>query len=212
MRLYTQARNSAGERVRIALGLKGVAYQYVAVPDLPREAYLALNPQGLMPALQVADGRVIAQSAAILEYLEEAYSNPALLPADPVGRAEVRAFAQSITADLHPLNNHRVRRYLGSQLAADEAAVLGWYHHWTALALGALEATLARAGCGGPFCFGDRPGWADLHLVPQLRNARRFGCNLAGYPRLLAAEAACLPHPAFQAAHPAAQPDYAGPA
>lgn len=212
LRLYTQARNSAGERVRIALRLKGLEAEYVAIPSLPPGAWRAANPQGLMPALEVAAGRVIAQSGAILEYLEETHPEPALLPADPVRRAEVRGFAGLIAADLHPLNNHRVRRWLGEHLRADEAEILAWYRHWAATAFAALEETLARGdGDGGPFCFGAaEPGWADLHLVPQLANARRFGCDLSAYPRLLAAEAACLPLDAFRMARPEAQPDYSG--
>ena len=210
MRLYTQSRNSAGERVRIALALKGIPYEYVPVPGLFRGAYRAINPQGLMPALEVLGGQVIAQSGAILAYLEETHPDPPLLPADLVERAESRAFGQAIAADLHPLNNHRVRRYLGEQMGADESAILAGYHHWTESILAALEETLARLDQNTPFCFGDQPGWADLHLIPQLRNARRFGCDLARYPRLLAVEAACLPLEAFRAASPETQPDYAG--
>lgn len=209
MRLYTQSQNSAGERVRIALALKNMPYEYVAISSLPRGTYRTINPQGLMPALEAPDGRIIAQSAAILEYLEETHPAPALLPADPVERAEVRSFGQAIAADLHPLNNYRVRRYLGEHLAADEAAILAWYHHWTASTLTVLERTLAGCERAAPFCFGDRPGWADLHLIPQLRNARRFGCDLTAYPRLLVVEATCLPLEAFRAASPEAQPDYA---
>lgn len=208
MRLYTQSQNSAGERVRIALALKNMPYEYVSIPSLPRGTYRTINPQGLMPALETSDGRIIAQSAAILEYLEETHPAPALLPADPVERAEARAFGQAIAADLHPLNNYRVRRYLGEHLAANEAAILAWYNHWTASTLTVLEATLAGSERATLFCFGNRPGWADLHLVPQLRNARRFGCDLTAYPRLLAVEATCLPLDAFRAASPEAQPDY----
>jgi len=119
-------------------------------------------------------------------------------------------FGQAIAADLHPLNNHRVRRYLGDQMGAEECAILAWYRHWTEATLAALEETLARSDRDTPFCFGHRPGWADLHLIPQLRNARRFACGLAPYPRLLAVEAACLPLAAFQAASPEAQPDHTG--
>ena len=208
MRLYTQSRNSAGERVRIALQLKGIAYDYVAIPSLPRGDYRRINPQGLMPALEI-DGKVIAQSTAILEFLEETHPSPALLPADPVGRAEVRGFAQLIASDLHPLNNYRIRRYLGARLGAGEAEILAWYQHWVAVALSALEETLQRRP-EAAFCFGDEPGWADLHLVPQLSTARRFGCDLAPYPRLLAVEARCTELDAFRRARPEAQPDFEG--
>ncbi len=167
MRLYTQSRNSAGERVRIALHLKGIDYDYVAIPSLPPGDYRRINPQGLMPALEI-DGNVIAQSTAILEFLEETHPSPPLLPTDPVGRAEVRGFAQLIASDLHPLNNYRIRRYLGAKLGAGEAEILAWYQHWVAVALAALEETLRRRAPSA-FCFGEAPGWADLHLVPSFR-------------------------------------------
>jgi len=208
MRLYTQSRNSAGERVRIALHLKGIPYEYVAVPSLPRGEYRRRNPQGLMPALEV-EGRIVAQSTAILEYLEETHPAPPLLPADPIGRAEARAFAQLIASDLHPLNNYRVRKYLSTRLGAEERQILAWYKHWAGTALIALEQTLARRA-PSPFCFGEAPGWADLHLVPQLANARRFGCDLSAYPRLLAVEANCVGIEAFRRARPDAQPDFTG--
>ncbi len=210
MQLYSQWRNSAGERVRIALHLKGVPYEYIAIGSLPAGAYKALNPQGLMPALRV-DGHVIAQSTAILEYLEETYAGVPLLPADPILRAQARAFAQLITSDLHPINNNRVRRYLTDRLGVGEAAVRAWYHHWIGLALPALEAALIARPRDWPFCFGDTPGWADLHLVPQLANARRFDCELKSYPRLCAVDARCQTLDAFRRARAEAQPDYPGP-
>jgi maleylacetoacetate isomerase len=208
MRLYTQSRNSAGERVRIALHLKGIDYDYVSIPALPRGDYRRINPQGLMPALEI-DGTVIAQSTAILEFLEETHPSPPLLPADPVERAQVRGFGQLIASDLHPLNNFRIRRYLGARLGAGEAEILAWYRHWVAVALTALEETLSRMATSA-FCFGEAPGWADLHLVPQLSTARRFGCDLAPYPRLLGVEARCTELDAFRRARPEAQPDFDG--
>jgi maleylacetoacetate isomerase len=208
LRLYTQSRNSAGERVRIALHLKGISYAYVAMSSLPRGEYRRLNPQGLMPALEV-DGRVIAQSTAILEYLEETRPTPPLLPVDPIARAEVRGFAQLIASDLHPLNNHRVRKFLGTELGASAAAILAWYRHWVQEGLQALEVTLARRPASR-FCFADQPGWAEIHLVPQLATARRFGCDLRPYPRLLGVEALCLEISAFRKARPDAQPDFTG--
>jgi maleylacetoacetate isomerase len=210
MQLYTQWRNSAGERVRIALALGGLAYDYVAIGTLAPGAYARINPQGLMPALRVGDGRVIAQSTAILEYLEETHPHPPLLPAEPVLRAQARAFAQLITNDLHPINNNRVRKYLGTRLGADEGAVRAWYRHWVALALTALETTLAERERAWPFYFGDAPGWADLHLVPQMANARRFGCDLSPYPLLVAVDARCAALEAFRRARPEAQPDFPG--
>jgi maleylacetoacetate isomerase len=209
VRLFTQWRNSAGERVRIALHLKRLDYEYVAVGQLAPGAYAKLNPQGLMPALWIG-GQVIAQSTAILEYLEETWPVPALLPGDPIMRARARGFAQLITSDLHPLNNNRVRRFLAARMGASEAAVLEWYRHWVSTAFVALEATLASMPDDTPFCFGDEPGWADLHLVPQMANARRFGCDLSAYPRLCAVDARCARRDEFRRARPEAQPDFPG--
>ncbi len=206
MRLYSYHRNSAGERVRIALNLKGLAYEYVSVPALGA-AYLQINPQGLMPALEIG-GQVIAQSAAILEYLEEQHPTPALLPAEPILRAQARAFAQAITADLHPLNNNRVHRYLADAFSLDAAQRRTWYHHWVAVGFTALETTLRDRPRQWPFCFGDAPGWADLHLVPQMRNARRFDCELQSYPLLHEIDARCVGLDAFRRAHPQNQPDF----
>ena len=206
MRLFSYHRNSAGERVRIALNLKRLAYDYVSAPALGAE-YRRINPQGLMPALQVG-GTIIAQSSAILEYLEEVHPLPPLLPADPLLRARIRGFAALITADLHPLNNNRVQRYLETSLGLAAAPRRAWYHHWVATGLDALEELLRRREHAWPFCFGDAPGWADLHLVPQLRNARRFDCDLVPYPLLCAIDAQCRDRPEFRLALPEHQPDY----
>jgi maleylpyruvate isomerase len=207
MRLYTAAQNSAGERVRIALNLKGLAYEYVAIPLLPPGEYKRLNPQGLMPAMEI-DGRVVGQSTAILEYLEETHPEPPLLPKDPVRRAAARAFGQAIAADLHPINNNRVRKFLGARMGVSEAAIRSWYHHWVALAFAALEETLRRRAPATRFCFGDAPGWAECHLVPQMANARRFEVDLSAYPLLVAVDAACTGLDAFKRARPEAQVDY----
>jgi len=207
MKLYTYHRNSAGERVRIALNLKGLTYDYVSVPALGWDAYRAVNPQGLMPALEVG-GRVVAQSTAILEYLEERHPEPRLLPDDPILKAQARAFGQLIAADLHPLNNHRVRVFLTKELNVSEPQVRHWYGHWVAVGLSALEVTLERRPEPWPFCFGQEPGWADLHLVPQMRNARRFECDLTAYPHLRAVEARCFELDAFRLARPEHQPDH----
>ena len=208
MRLYSMHRNSAGWRVRIALELKAVPYEYVSTKSLAKGEYRRINPQGLMPALEI-EGRLVAQSAAILELIEELHPTPPLLPAELLERAEVRAFAQLIACDLHPLNNNRVRKYLADPLGRSAPEIAGWYKHWAAVALTALEETLQRRP-SSRFCFGDTPGFADLHLVPQLYNCRRFDCDLAPYPRLLAAEAACHEVEAFQRAAPERMPDYAG--
>lgn len=207
MQLYSRWQNSAGERVRIALNLKGLGYEYVPVESRTFGEYLTINPQGLLPALRV--GRhVIAQSTAILEYLEETHPGTPLLPADPILRAQARAFAQHIASDLHPINNNRVRKYLGEQVGVREAGVQAWYEHWLSVAFTALEATLAARSVSWPFCFGDAPGWAELHLVPQIANARRFGCDLSPYPLLMAVDARCRSLDEFSRARPDAQPDF----
>lgn len=206
MRLISRWQNSAGERVRIALGLKGLAFDYLPVSALSPAVWRRVNPQGLLPALQVGD-RVIAQSTAILEYLEECHPRRPLLPADPLDRAEARAFAQLIASDLHPLNNNRVRHYLADRMAQPDAAIRDWYRHWIDLALSALEAGQRVRPRRSRFCFGELPGWAELHLVPQLANARRFDIDLAPYPRLLDVEGFCTPLKAFRDARPEAQPD-----
>lgn len=209
MRLYTYHRNSAGERVRIALNIKGLAYEYVSVPALGWDRYRSINPQGLLPAMEI-DGNIFAQSIAILEFLEERYPDPPLLPADDFLRAEARSFGQLIACDLHPLNNNRVRAFLGKEMGVSEPQILVWYRHWVAAGLAALEAALERRAKPWPFCFGDQPGWADLHLVPQMRNARRFDCDLGPYPRLREVEARCVELDAFKRARPDQQPDYPG--
>lgn len=209
MKLYTQYRNSAGQRVRIALALKGIAYEYVSVSSIGQEAYRALNPQGLMPALDI-DGRIIAQSGAILAYLEETYPAPPLLPADPLLRAQARSFALLITGEMHAITVLRVMRFLESGLTIDQAGQDKWRRHWMSEGFAALEEMLARREKDWPFCFGDAPGWADLHLAPQLANGRRFGCDLSAYKRLLAVEARCNALDAFVRARPEHQPDFPG--
>ncbi|WP_411889111.1 maleylacetoacetate isomerase [Yoonia sp. SDW83-1] len=201
LRLHTQARNSAGERVRIALNLKVVAYEYVPIPALADEAYRALNPQQLMPAMEV-DGRVLTQSLAILEYLEEAYPEPSILPADPIARARSRAFAMAICAELHAVIVKRVRKRLPTGQVDD------WYGHWTAKTFAALEQMLADRAVVYPFCFADFPTFADIVLVPQMANARRFDCDLSAYPALCGIDARCQALEAFRDARPECQVDY----
>lgn len=210
MILHDFWRSSAAYRTRIALQLKGLDYRAVA-HHLPAGAqrapeYRTLNPQGLVPALQVDQG-VLAQSLAVIEYLEEVHPNPPLLPADAFGRATVRAMALTIACDMHPLNNLRVLQWLRSEFGADEAAVTRWIRHWIALGFEALETQVKQHSLAGRYCFADAPTLADLCLVPQLYNARRFGCELAPYPTLLAIDAHCRTLETFRRAAPELQPD-----
>lgn len=212
VRLYGYWRSTAAWRVRLALGLKGLEWQYCPVHLLRdggeqrQPGFLRRNPQGLVPALEI-DGQVLTQSLAIIEYLEETRPQPALLPGDPAGRARVRSLAQLVASDLHPLNNLRVLQYLGGPLALAEAQRNAWYRHWVATGLAALETRLAREPGTGRFCHGDAPGVADCCLVPQLYNARRYDCPLEDYPTLLRIESACRELDAFVAASPERQPD-----
>ncbi|MBB4101020.1 maleylacetoacetate isomerase [Sphingomonas kyeonggiensis] len=200
MILYDYFRSSAAYRVRIALNLKGVAYQQQDVMLLENQQrspeHLARNPQGLVPALEV-DGRVITQSLAIIEWLDSRYPEPRLIPADPDARAAAIARALVVAADIHPLNNLRVMRRL-KEMGVDEAGRNDWTRHWIAEGFAALE---AMAG-DGPFLGGEAPGIADLFLVPQMYNARRFEMRLEVFPRLVAIDAAATALPAFAAAHP----------
>lgn len=211
MKLYDYFRSSAAYRVRIVLNLKGLSCERVVVNLLTGEdkagAYRAVNPQGLVPALALADGQVLTESLAICEYLEECYPNPPLLPSDPAGRARVRSLAQMVACDIHPLNNLRVLDYLTGVLGVDEAAKLAWYRHWIAEGLTALEARLHSSPDTGRFCHGDSPTLADACLVPQVFNARRFECDLSPYPTVVRLARASEALAAFQAAHPDRQPD-----
>ena len=208
MILHGYWRSGASYRVRIALNLKGLTYEQAAhdlrqgrqkTPD-----YLALNPQGMVPALDV-DGQVLIQSPAILEWLEETYPEPPLLPRDADDRATVRAMSAVIGCDIHPLNNLRVLTSLRRDLGADQATVDAWAARWIAPGFDALNALVARHGAG--FSFGDEPTLADCYLIPQLYSARRFNVETAAWPALKAVEARALAHPAFAAAHPDRQPD-----
>lgn len=208
MQLHTYFRSSAAYRVRIALALKGMAWDPAYVHLLKdggqqkAAAYRTVNPQGLVPTLVDGD-TVIPQSLAILEYLEERFPTPALLPADPAGRAKARAMALAIVADLHPLNNLRVLTYLRGPLGQGEEAVKAWIAHWTAEGFAALEQMVE----GPEFCIGAAPSFADLCLVPQMFNARRFGVDLTPYPKLVSIDAHCQTLPAFQGAAPGRQGD-----
>lgn len=212
MKLFTYFRSSAAYRVRIALNLKGLAYEAVPVHLLRdggqqhRADYREKSPLGIVPALQTEAG-VLTQSLAIIEWLDETHPQTPLLPADADGRARVRALAQTIACDIHPLNNLRVMSYLTNNLGIGEAQKADWYRHWVNEGLAALEKLLAGDPRTGRFCHGDQPGLADCCLVPQVFNARRFDCPMAGLPTIERIVAACESMYAFQNASPAQQVD-----
>jgi len=212
MKLYDYYRSSAAYRVRIALNLKGVVPDertsvHLRMGNQRAQDYLALNPQGLVPALEIDPQHVLTQSLAICEYLEETHPSPPLLPRDPAGRARVRAIALAIACEIHPLNNLRVLNYLLHTLGVSPEQKDGWYRYWVDVGLEALQTQLAREPATGRFCHGEAPTLADVCLVPQLANARRFKIDVAPYPTLTRIEAACLALPAFAAAAPERQPD-----
>jgi maleylacetoacetate isomerase len=209
MKLYSFFRSSASYRVRIALALKGLPYEYEAVNlrgDQNGPAYRGINPQGLVPALEDR-GQILTQSLAIIEYLDELYPDPPLLPDTPAGRARVRALGLAVACDIHPLNNLKVLNYISGPMGQSEDVKLAWYRHWIAEGLSALEMMLRNHPATGRFCHGDRPGLADICLVPQLYNARRYQCDLEPYPTLCRIDTACAALPAFDAARPEKQPD-----
>ena len=212
MKLYTFFRSSASYRVRIALNLKGLEYEQAAIHlrrgggEQLKPAYKAINPQALVPALE-DNGQVYSQSLAIIEYLEERYPKPPLLPSDAADRAVVRSMALVIACEVHPIQNLRVLNHLKNDHKLSDDDTIRWARHWINLGLSALEQMTISLSKQGEFCFGRRPTVADLCLVPQLGNARRFGVDLSAYPKLLAIEAACMSLPAFANAAPENQPD-----
>ena len=210
MKLYSFFRSGTSHRLRIALNLKGLAYEQSAV-DLRREEHLgdafkAINPQRLVPVLE-ADERLMIQSPAIIEWLEERYPTPPLLPGDAGDRAQVRALAAIVGCDIHPINNRRVLIQLRQQFGANEDAVNAWCATWISAGFDALEALLAADTQRGAFCWGHSPTLADVYLVPQVESARRFGVDMAAWPLITAIDQACAALPAFAQAAPAAQPD-----
>ncbi len=213
MKLYDYYRSSAAFRVRIALNIKGLDVEQESIhlrrKDQRSDAYLAVNPQGLVPTLVDDDGTVVTQSMAIIEYLDETRPDtPSLMPGDAIGRARVRAIAAAIACDIHPLNNLRVLRHIDQVFDTNEATRNElWYKHWIAEGMGGLEGMLAGGLETGEFCHGDTPTMADCCLIPQIYNADRFGCDLSEYPTAMRINATCLELDAFQRALPEVQPD-----
>jgi maleylacetoacetate isomerase len=212
VKLYDYFRSSAAYRVRIALNLKGVVpdertFVHLRMGNQRAQDYLALNPQGLVPALALDDGEVLTQSLAIIEYLDETHPEPPLLPVAPPARARVRGIALAIACEIHPLNNLRVLNYLIGTLGVAREQKDGWYKYWVDVGFEALEKRLSQERETGVFCHGNAPTLADVCLVPQIANARRFNIDLSPYPTLTRVEAACLALPAFAAAAPERQPD-----
>ncbi|MDB5956703.1 maleylacetoacetate isomerase [Ramlibacter sp.] len=210
MKLHNYFRSSASFRVRIALALKGLGYEYLPVHlvkgEHRQEKYAAVSPSQLVPTLELDDGQLLGQSMAIIEYLDETHPNPPLLPSDPLGRAHVRALAQLVACEIHPLNNLRVLKYLVRELKVDEEAKNTWYRHWVRSGLEMVERELQRLPAAR-YAYGDTPTLADCCLVPQIFNGQRFNVDFSGLTRTMAAFEACMQHPAFQQAQPAHCPD-----
>jgi maleylacetoacetate isomerase len=207
MQLYSYFRSSASYRVRIALALKGLSYQTIAIHLVKEEhkqaPFLSVNPQTRVPALATDEGDVLIQSLAIIDWLDETHPQPPLLPAEPLVRARVRGVSHIIAMDVHPLGNTGPRNYLLKKLNLDLETVDAWTRHWIEDGLQAVETMIAP----GPFCFGAQPTLADICLVPQVFNARRYKVDMAKFPKISAVDEACRQHPAFAAAAPAVQPD-----
>lgn len=212
MKLYSFFRSGTSHRLRIALNLKRVKYNYVAI-DLRQDEqtgvnYRTINPQALVPTLELDNGRIIIQSPAIIEWLEECYPDPPLLPQDTLQRAQVRALAAIIGCDIHPINNRRVLQALRNDLAVNESAIQRWCIQWITLGFEALDVLLSQDDQRSTsYCYGSTPTLADVYLIPQIESARRFGVDMAQWPRLLAIDEACGQIEAFRAGAPLAQPD-----
>lgn len=210
MNLYTFFRSSAAFRVRIALNIKGCTYSSIpkafSKNEHRSEDYLIINPQGLIPALE-ADGNLLSQSLAIIEYLEETRPNPPLLPKEPGARARVRAMAMAIACEIHPLNNLRVLNYLRKEFGQNDDGVNTWYRHWVAEGFQGLETMARESSWTKRYCYGDSLSMADVLLAPQMYNARRFQCDLTPFPTLVSIDEHLQTLPAFEAARPEAQPD-----
>jgi maleylacetoacetate isomerase len=210
MKLYGYFRSSAAFRLRIALNLKNLDYDHAPIHlrrgDQVQPGFLGVNPQGLVPALDI-DGQTLIQSLPIIEYLDETHPLPPLLPPDAAGRARVRALAAIVACDIHPLNNLRVLRYLQGSLGHDQGAIASWYNHWIDSGFRALEQLMAGDRRTGEFCHGEQPGLADIALVPQVVNAERYRLDLTPYPTIKRIFETCMKLDAFAAAHPGQQPD-----
>ena len=211
MKLYGFSRSSAAFRARIALNLKGIAWEHVniSLPDGDQfdDGYRKLNPQGRVPTLIDGD-KILYQSMAILEYLEETQPKPAFLPSDLLGRARVRGLADIIACDIHPLNNLAILKFLGGEMGVDKDAVdVTWYQHWIYEGFNALEAHLEKDSDTGTFAHGETPGLVDICIVPQVFNAERYECDLSAYPRLISIFAECMKLDAFDSAQPSRQPN-----
>ena len=210
MKLFNYFRSSTSYRTRIAMNLKGLDYDYIAVNLAQDEqletAFKAINPQGLVPVLQT-DDLLLYQSPAILEWLEETYTHNPLLPKDAAGRMQIRALSAMIGCDIHPLNNRRILQYLRNELTVGEDEVMLWCQHWMTEGFAALEKLLAENRSSGKFCYGDSPTFADCYLVPQVSSARRFKVDLTPYPNIVAIDEHCRSLKAFDDADPVKQPD-----
>ncbi len=211
MKLYGYFRSSAAFRVRIALNLKGLAYEQASIHlrrnEQQKDDYLALNPQGLVPTLD-DEGELLTQSLAIIEYLDETHPQPPLLPGHPAARARVRSIACAIACDIHPIDNLRVLRYLAKPLGHDDKAVETWFNHWIRVGFAGIEPMLAEDGQAGEFCQGDSPTVADICLVPQVFNAQRYpSFDFAPFPAIMRIFGNCMKLPAFDRARPEKQPD-----
>ena len=210
MTLYGYFRSGTSHRTRIALNLKGLDYDDIAInlaqDEQLEDAFKAINPQGLVPVLR-ADDLLLYQSPAILEWLEEAYPEHALLPQDAAGRMYVRALSAMIGCDIHPINNRRILQYLRNELSVDKEAVIAWCNRWITEGFAALETRLAADKNRGQFCYGDRPTFADCYLIPQVSSARRFEVDLTPYPNIVAIDTHCRTLKAFADADPMVQPD-----